>query len=129
MISRVRGARLTYANVVATAALFVALGGSSYAAFSLPGNSVGPAQIRARAVGASELRRGAVFSKHLHDGSVGLHDISTRARATLRGARGVPGPPGAQGPPGPTGIAYRAGINSGGLQVHGNAVGTSHLAG
>jgi hypothetical protein len=48
-------ARLSYANVVATIALFVALGGSSYAALKLPRNSVGPAQIRS----------GAVQSRHL----------------------------------------------------------------
>jgi hypothetical protein len=41
---------LTYANVVATLALFVALGGASYAAVSLPANSVGSKQLRAGAV-------------------------------------------------------------------------------
>ena len=38
--------RPTYANVVATLALFVALGGASYAAVTLPRNSVGSAQLR-----------------------------------------------------------------------------------
>ena len=33
--------RLSYANVIATLALFVALGGSSYAALNLPKGSVG----------------------------------------------------------------------------------------
>ncbi len=37
--------RLTYANVVATVALFAALGGASYATVSIPGNSVGPRQL------------------------------------------------------------------------------------
>jgi hypothetical protein len=37
--------RLTYANVTATLALFVALGGASYAALELPANSVGPRQL------------------------------------------------------------------------------------
>ena len=37
--------RLTYANVVATCALFVALGGASYAALALPANSVGTKQL------------------------------------------------------------------------------------
>jgi hypothetical protein len=37
--------RLTYANVVATIALFVALGGASYAAVALPANSVGSGQL------------------------------------------------------------------------------------
>jgi len=38
-------ARLTYGNVVATLALFVALGGASYAAIALPANSVGTRQL------------------------------------------------------------------------------------
>jgi hypothetical protein len=42
--------RLTYANVTATVALFVALGGASYAAIALPPNSVGPRQLRSGAV-------------------------------------------------------------------------------
>ena len=54
--------RLTYANVVATIALFVALGGSSYAALTLPRNSVGAKQLKPRSVGKSELRSGSVRS-------------------------------------------------------------------
>jgi hypothetical protein len=37
--------RLTYANVVATLAVFIALGGASYAASQLPANSVGTRQL------------------------------------------------------------------------------------
>ncbi len=48
-IRRLAG-RLSYANVVATAALFISLGGVSYAAFVLPPHSVGPRQLRARAI-------------------------------------------------------------------------------
>jgi len=43
-VARVRG-RVTYANVVATLALFLALGGGAYAAFKLPANSVGTRQL------------------------------------------------------------------------------------
>jgi hypothetical protein len=42
--------RLSYANVIATLALFAALGGASYAAIVLPANSVGPRQLRRGAV-------------------------------------------------------------------------------
>jgi len=42
--------RLTYANVIASLALFVALGGSSYAAIKLPAGSVGAKQLRTGAV-------------------------------------------------------------------------------
>ena len=45
-----RFGRLSYANVVATLALFVSLGGASYAAVALPTNSVGPRQLRSGAV-------------------------------------------------------------------------------
>ena len=45
--------KLTYANVIATVALFVALGGSSYAALTLPQNSVDAKQIKRGAVGKS----------------------------------------------------------------------------
>lgn len=47
--------RLSYANVVATLALFVSLGGASYAALAPPRDSVGPAQLRAGAVRARAL--------------------------------------------------------------------------
>jgi hypothetical protein len=49
--------RLTYGNVVATLALFVALGGTSYALAALPRNSVGSEQIRPGAVSKSDLRK------------------------------------------------------------------------
>lgn len=44
------GSKLTYGNAVATVALFVALGGVSYAAAVLPAGSVGPRQLRRGAV-------------------------------------------------------------------------------
>jgi hypothetical protein len=46
---------LTYANVVATLALFIALGGVSYATTVLPAGSVGPTQLQAGAVHLSAL--------------------------------------------------------------------------
>jgi hypothetical protein len=60
--------RLTYANVVASLALFVALGGVSYAATSLPGGSVGPKQIRTEAVRTDKLADGAVTAAKLAKG-------------------------------------------------------------
>jgi hypothetical protein len=47
--------RLTYSNVIATLALFISLGGASYAAIVLPANSVGPRQLRSNAVGVRSL--------------------------------------------------------------------------
>jgi hypothetical protein len=68
---------LTFANVVSLVALFVALGGISYAAIRLPANSVGTKQ----------LKKGAVTDKK----------INARTRARLRGAIGPAGPQGPQG--------------------------------
>lgn len=47
--------RLTYANVLATVALFISLGGASYAAIVLPPNSVGTRQLQRGAVTAGSL--------------------------------------------------------------------------
>jgi hypothetical protein len=56
-----RKPRLNYANVVATLALFVALGGSgAYAATQLAPRSVGERQLRPGAVTAPKLRKNAV---------------------------------------------------------------------
>ncbi|HEX6781793.1 MAG TPA: hypothetical protein VF125_07150 [Solirubrobacterales bacterium] len=63
--------RLTYANVVSTLALFVALGlSSAYAANQLGKNSVGPKQLKKGAVTAAKLKPGAVTTAKLADGAV-----------------------------------------------------------
>jgi hypothetical protein len=86
MPSRLR-VSLTYANVMATIAVFIALGGSGYAAVKLPKNSVGPKQLRANAVTSSKVKRGSLLSS----------DFKASQRAGLRGPEG---PRGAQGPQG-----------------------------
>ena len=58
---RIPRPKLNYANVVATIALFVALGGAAVAA-GLPKNSVGPKQLKPGAVTARALHRAAVTS-------------------------------------------------------------------
>jgi hypothetical protein len=63
-----RRPRLTYANVVATIALFAALGGVSYAATTLPKNSVGTDQIQAEAVRTGKLAGDAVTASRLSQG-------------------------------------------------------------
>jgi len=47
--------KLTYSNVVATLALFLAIGGVSYAAVSLAPNSVGTVQLRSGSITGSKL--------------------------------------------------------------------------
>ena len=47
-------------NAIALAALFVALGGTSYAALSLPAGSVGTRQLKNRAITAAKLNPSSV---------------------------------------------------------------------
>jgi hypothetical protein len=100
--------RMTYANVIGTLALFIALGGTSYAVASLQRNSVGSRELKARSVGASELKPKAVASEDIRDRGVRLRDIATSARRALRGQTGP------AGPTGPSGVTFFAIVNSGG---------------
>ena len=68
MIAAVRQ-RLTYSNVIATMALFIALGGVAVAA-GLPKNSVGANQLKRGAVTAAKIRKQAVTSAKLAPKSV-----------------------------------------------------------
>jgi hypothetical protein len=78
MFSRARR-RLTFANTTSTLALFVALGGTSYAAISLPANSVGTSQIRTGGVGKSEVGAYTIGASELRTGGVGAKEILTNA--------------------------------------------------
>jgi hypothetical protein len=61
--------KLSYSNVIATIALFVALGGAAIAA-GIPRHSIGPRQLKRGAVTTAALRRAAVTSAKLAKGSV-----------------------------------------------------------
>jgi Collagen triple helix repeat (20 copies) len=90
--------RLTYANVIATIALFLALGGSAWAATNLPKNSVGPAQLKKGAVTPTKINRAA---KAMLKGTAGERGSpGPRGEA---GAKGEPGPKGDTGDIGPRG--------------------------
>lgn len=80
--------RLSYANVMATLAFFLALSGGAYA-LSVPRNSVGPKQ----------LRKNAVTNVKIKKGSLSLDRFSKKARQSLKVA-GAKGDTGATGPPG-----------------------------
>ncbi len=86
--------RLTYANVVASLALFLALTGGAYAAATLPRNSVGPAQLKSRAVTPAKLSR---------DTRKLLNRAGAPGPQGQRGPSGAPGPAGATGASGPAG--------------------------
>lgn len=61
--------KLSYSNVIATVALFVALGGAAIAA-GIPRHSIGARQLKRGAVTTAALRRRAVTSAKLARGSV-----------------------------------------------------------
>jgi hypothetical protein len=60
-------------NILALLALFVALGGSSYAALSLPADSVGTRQLRNGAVTSRKLAKHAVSAANLDPKSIAGH--------------------------------------------------------
>ena len=72
MFARLRP-RLTYANVIATMALFLALGGGAYAAASLPANSVGTKQLKDQAVTLTKISSSAQTALRGHNGRNGLN--------------------------------------------------------
>jgi hypothetical protein len=111
--------RLTFSNVTAVLALFVALGGVSYAAATLPAGSVGTQQLRDDAVRRAKLAPGSVGTRQLVRRSVTARKLATRSvtKRTLsrwirgqlrrRGATGPRGPSGPTGPRGPAAVAIR----------------------
>jgi len=90
----IRAARqhLTYANVMATIAVFLALGGGAYAAVKLPAKSVGTRELKSGAVTKSKISAQALRALAGKPGARGA-----------AGATGVAGPTGATGPTGPAG--------------------------
>jgi hypothetical protein len=111
--------RLTYANVMATAAVFIALGSGSYAAVKVTGRSVKDGSLTGADVKNSSLR-----SKDIRNRSLRAIDFR---RGALRGREGRPGADGfdgfdgfdgADGAPGP-GITLASG------RVNGVASGTA----
>ena len=61
MLDRIRQ-RLTYANVMATLAVFIALGGSSYAAFTISGSD-----IKNRSIAGKKLKRNTLSGREIRE--------------------------------------------------------------
>src|SRR5215207_7892723 len=83
--------RLTYAGLMSAIALFIALGGASYAALKLPQNSVGTRQLKKGAVSLDKIKPSA--------------QTALRNQKGDKGDQGPQGPKGDQGPAGP-GVLY-----------------------
>lgn len=113
-----RRPRLSYANVVSALALFVALGGTSYAATKLPHNSVGRTQIRESAVRSSEIARGAIR----------LADLTGSTAKSLHGPPGPAGPVGPARTQGAPAVGFFATVSGAGQFVRGSATSSVHTA-
>ncbi len=114
--------RMSYANVTATVALFVSLGGASYAAITVPAGSIGTPQ----------LRNGAVTAAKVRAGSLVYNDLNPLTRTLLRGqtgAQGQRGPGGPQGPQGPQGVQGSPGPSTASPELGGttSAIPANHL--
>lgn len=108
MLERFRS-RISSAHVIALLALFVAMGGTGYAAVKLPRNSVGASQIKPNGVGSSEVKNGA------------LRKADFKASELPVGVQGPAGPAGAKGDKGANGTNGTNGTN--GLQGPAGVVG------
>jgi hypothetical protein len=106
--------RLTYGNVTATLALFVALGGTSYAAITITGASikngtVTGSDIKDGSLKGGDVGNGSLTGSDLENGSVTGADIADGSLAAADfpagelpvGPAGPAGPAGPQGPAGP----------------------------
>jgi hypothetical protein len=98
--------KLTYANVVATLALFAALGGTSYAVSGLGKNSVKSQNIGKEQVKGADIAKDAISSPKVRDGSLLASDFQAGQLAA-----GPVGPKGDTGPQGPRGLQGAVGIS------------------
>jgi hypothetical protein len=93
-------ARHLRANLVAYLALFVALGGTSYAA-----TQIGSKQVKDNSLLGKDIKDGTVTGVDVADGSLQAKDFKAGELVGGQGARGETGPAGAKGEAGATGPA------------------------
>lgn len=99
---------VTFANVVSLVALFVALGGTSYAAVKLSKNSVRSVHIKNGQVKGPDVAKNAINGDKIADGTLLVKDFASGqlrpGEAGRPGDTGPPGQPGATGQPGAAGL-------------------------
>jgi hypothetical protein len=91
---------ITYANVVASIALFLALCGGAYAASQLPKNSVGSAQLKQGAVTGAKVKSGSLLASNFKAGQLPAGPQGARGEQGVKGEQGAKGEQGKTGPPG-----------------------------
>ena len=120
---RIKLHRPSPALAIALLALFVALGGTGYAALNLPRNSVGSKQLRKSAVRNVDIASNAVTGAKVRRRSLDSTDFKTGSLP--RGPKGDQGAQGAQGSPGASGSPAFGALLGRGVNV---PAGTSFLA-
>jgi hypothetical protein len=93
--------RLTYANVMATIAVFIALGGASVAATQLSKNSVGAKQLKKNAVITAKVKKEAITAAKVKKGSLTGTQINASTLGVVPSAKVAGSAP----PAGPAGGA------------------------
>lgn len=113
------------ATVIACIALVVALGGTGYAAVTLPANSVGTAQLKKNAVTSLKVKNGSLLSADFKAGQI---------PAGPAGPAGAAGQAGAAGPAGPfpdtlpSGKTIRGAFNIGGTAAAAGALANTSIS-
>jgi hypothetical protein len=74
------------ALVISIIALIIALGGTSYAAFRVPKNSVGSDQLRKNAVTTKKIRNGAVTGAKIANGTITGKQVKSASLGTVPNA-------------------------------------------
>ncbi len=87
------------ATIIATVALFIALGGTSYAVTQLPKNSVGTRELKTNAVTSPKVKNGALLAEDFKSGQLPAGATGPQGPKGDAGADGSVGP---QGEPGPS---------------------------
>src|SRR4051794_16780029 len=110
---------VSYANVMATLALFIALGGGAYAAIRLPKNSVTTIQVR----------NGSLLAKDFHSGQLKAGPAGQAGAKGATGPQGVQGDRGLGGPAGPPGLTGDPGAkgDKGDTGAAGSALGFAYI--
>jgi Collagen triple helix repeat (20 copies) len=116
--------KLSYANVIATLALFVALGGSSYAAVQLSRGAVKTKHLAAGSVTSAKVKNRSLVVRDFKRGLLPAGPAGPQGpqgSAGPRGSRGVAGPRGLRGVAGPRGIQGEPGPTQGATSTNGSA--------
>ena len=90
-------------NAVAYVALFVALGGTTYAAIEIPKGAVGSREVKNNSLRSGDIRTDSLTGADIDEAKLACAAIAGCSQGEGQGAPGPAGPPGPPGPEGPEG--------------------------